>query len=354
MSSTSSLLVVGPFPPPVHGFAVITEAQANEIQSFQRVERFDVSSNASNRITRHLAQIWKCLLGVRAIASFGARGGRHMSLGANSRLGLVYTLLHVLTARMFGIKTRLHHHSYAYINTRSSLMALVCSCGGGGTEHVFLAKSMERSFRDRYPVEYVSHVLSNAPFVPPRQRENLLKSSDLTVGLLSNLSPEKGLLDFLETAHLVKQAGMPVKMRLAGPAPNPVDAQAISEAVEAGVVEWMGPLYGEDKYRFFDAIDLFLFPTRYQHEAQPTVIYEAFASGVPVVAFDRGAVREQVGDCLAVVDVDESFSAKALDVIRRQLGLSLEDRNALSDRARLIHLSESREALRKLRSLYML
>ncbi len=310
-----------------------------------------MSSDARKPILRHIGQTWKCLLGVKAIASFAIRGGKKMSLGANSRLGLLYTLLHVLTARFFKIQTCIHHHSYAYINNHSKLMRAVCSVAGLRSKHVFLSKSMLEKFESIYPVCTPSHILSNAPFVPIRKRERT-HSSTTTVGLLSNLSPEKGLMDFLETARLAKEAKLPVRMLLAGPVARMDDARAISDAVEAGIVEWQGPLYGEQKYHFFDSIDLFLFPTRYQHEAQPTVIYEAFASGVPVISFDRGTIGDQVEDCLLAINPKDNFSEVAIELIRQYTDLSAEEKSNLCDRAREIHERHSALSLRKLRDLY--
>jgi len=64
----------------------------------------------------------------------------------------------------------------------------------------------------------------------------------------------------------------------------------------ASDVEYVGPLYGEHKERFYRQLDVFLFPTNYANEAEPLVIYEAMRQGVHVIACDRGSIAEMLRD----------------------------------------------------------
>jgi hypothetical protein len=40
-------------------------------------------------------------------------------------------------------------------------------------------------------------------------------------------------------------------------------------------ITYLGPLYGESKSRFYASIDAFVFPTRYEHEADPRVVTQS-------------------------------------------------------------------------------
>jgi glycosyltransferase involved in cell wall biosynthesis len=64
----------------------------------------------------------------------------------------------------------------------------------------------------------------------------------------------------------------------------------------AGDVEYVGPVYGGQKERFYRQLDVFLFPTNYANEAEPLVIYEAMRQGVHVIACDRGAIAEMLSN----------------------------------------------------------
>lgn len=341
------LLAISHFPPPVHGFAVISEAMAQHINTWRPVEKLNFARPSGSPALKHLRQAAAALGICAGLVVRRMRGSREISMGVNGGLGLLYNLMICSVARVLRFRVVLHHHSYGYINRRSRLMGLLCALGGPKLEHVFLADCMAAQFQARYGAGQAAHVLENAlfvPAVPPLER----KPGPLRIGLLSNLSREKGLYDFLDTAKSLKRAGIEAEMHLAGPAAA-TDREAIKDAEEANLVRWLGPLYGSKKGAFFKDIDLFLFPTRYAFEAQPTVIYEAMAAGVPVIAFDRGAIREQVQDCLATVQEADNFAQQALGIIRK---LGCENLRARVETARRLHADVSQKAAETLRVIY--
>ncbi len=341
------LLIISHFPPPVHGFAVISEAMSREIKTWRPVEEFNMARPARVPLLKHMRQATAVLGICAALVSRRRRRCDEISMGVNGGVGQLYNLMIAAVARLLGFRIVLHHHSYGYITRHSRLMAVLCALGGAKLEHVFLAHSMARQFQARYGNTQVAHVLENALFVPSTPALDRAPGP-LRIGLLSNLSREKGLYDFLATATLLREAGLDAEMYLAGPA-GAEDLGAINAAVADGLVHWSGPLYGAEKDAFFAKIDLFLFPTRYVFEAQPTVIYEAMAAGAPVIAFDRGAIKEQVQDCLAVVDQADDFARRALDIITP---LSRNGAPTLPEKARALHAETSQKAALSLRQIY--
>ena len=105
---------------------------------------------------------------------------------------------------------------------------------------------------------------------------------------------------------------------LAGPPDGDAERAAIYSACrELGPrLEYRGPLYGEAKQAFFRAVDVFVFPTRYANEAQPAVVFEALAHGVPVLSYDRGCIANQIGSCGSVQVRDAEFLLFALDWLK--------------------------------------
>jgi glycosyltransferase involved in cell wall biosynthesis len=280
-------------------------------------------------------------VGITAIFRHRLRGCDQISLGCNGGIGKIYTLALVSAASIFGAKVALHHHSFGYINVRSSVMAAICYIGGRRVEHVFLGPSMQTAFFALYPQRAPAHVLANALFVPP-QPVRVTVPGRLTIGLLSNLSRDKGLYDFIATAERLHGEGLEVDLVLAGPVGDPADAEAIAKAEAAGFLRNLGPLYGDAKTAFFASIDLFLFPTRYRHEAQPTVIYEAFAAGVPVIAFSRGCIADQVKDCLAALPQNADFPSEVVDRCRDLSQLDAAGWEQLHAEARQRHTDDAR------------
>lgn len=357
MPEKSPVLMIGPFPPPVHGFAEITRALAAQLEASPGVMRVNTASALKPALLRHIAQILRNLRAGGQVVRAPARGQHQLSLGCNAGWGLLYTLFHAALARGAGLNVALHHHSYAYINRRTKLMALLCRIGGPRLTHVFLAEAMRESFCALYGDGLQTAILPNAIFVPAGGEKPPAPAPGgrpITLGLLSNLDADKGLHDFVATARLLHRDASANRLRmvLAGPIRSESDKELVMTAQAEGVLTWLGPLYGADKRRFFDALDIFLFPTRYRHEAQPTVIYEALASGVAVIAFDRGAIRDQVQDCLAVVPAEDDFAAAVQGALHKLLSFGPADWAQLRVSARERHARDITQGQRTIAALF--
>jgi glycosyltransferase involved in cell wall biosynthesis len=113
---------------------------------------------------------------------------------------------------------------------------------------------------------------------------------------MSNLSAEKGLRDVFQTFDRLRQRGVATELVLAGPAATPGDAELVDQLVTAAGdgVHYLGPVYGTDRDKFFDAVDIFLFPSRYRHESFGLVAGEALVRGVEIVAYARGCLTSEL------------------------------------------------------------
>ncbi|WP_161939910.1 glycosyltransferase family 4 protein [Dissulfuribacter thermophilus] len=157
-------------------------------------------------------------------------------------------------------------------------------------------------------------VLSNGALFPI-EKSSVQRPKVRTIGFLSNLTYEKGGGIVTALAKAIKDRSWPLKVVVAGPC---VDDQLSSElkAAEAkGILQWIGPVYGNEKEKFWSTIDVFIFPTQYQNEAEPLVLWEALATGTPVIAYRRGCIAEQVAEAGVIVPINENFIGKALSVL---------------------------------------
>ncbi|MGV2981987.1 glycosyltransferase family 4 protein [Camelimonas sp. ID_303_24] len=239
-------------------------------------------------------------------------------IGCDGGAGLLYAMALAVAARLAGCSLAFHHHSHIAPDRRRPLLAALLKLGGQQAVHVALRRPMADALRQRYGRSLRLTTLSNAAFIEPAAMVEIMDSAragrPLVIGMISNLSPAKGLDLFLALAGaLAAQHG--VRCLLAGPVASQKDRMAIDQSVAAGEVTWLGPVDGAAKSAFYQQIDLLVFPSRYANEAEPLVVLEAMAQGVPVLATDRGCIRDLVGDAGVVLASESHFVPHALELI---------------------------------------
>ena len=311
------IAVIGAFPPPVNGYAVITSSVEALLRGRYRTFRVNISPGTSNRGVRyHATRVSRVALAAgRLLWLRMSAGAFDTYIATESRAGLFYTIALAALARALGGRLYLHHHVFRYVDRRSRMVEMLLTAAGKNATHIFLCQCMRSKFAKRYKAPTNSVVVSNLAFATlPGDRCQEKESGPLTVGLLSNLTREKGLYAFLELAAAAKRECLPVRFVLAGPADNKEDAKAIAGSVKemALSLSYLGPVYGDDKRQFYRDIDVFVFPTTYANEAQPMVIFEALASGSRVIAYDRACIAEQIAGRGWIVPSNENFVEAAL------------------------------------------
>ena len=246
------------------------------------------------------------------------RRGGVVYVGLSGGHGQLIDALYMVIGRLTGQRLIIHHHSFAYLRpARRSTRWLLWLCGRA--THIALAEVMRDALASGFSIARSDIVvISNAAFMPAAgaaRTRPARSSTQIRIGFLSNITFDKGFEDFFRVMQAATEAGLPVIGAIAGPVAS--DAQATFEKLVAGStnVEVKGPLYGEAKTQFYSDIDIFLFPTRYQNEAEPVVIHEALASGVFVIANDRGCIGEMLQNGAGIATAETDFVRRTLSVV---------------------------------------
>jgi glycosyltransferase involved in cell wall biosynthesis len=350
-SKREPILIVGAFPPPINGYSTITKSLEQTLRAFRPTARIDISPGTSKRgFSYHFRRIRRVFSAmIRIIIARLRHRSFATYIAVESRAGLLYTIAIAVVARIVGSHVYLHHHVFRYIDQRSRLMAALIAITQGQATHIFLSERMGDLFERTYRSVALRVVLSNLAFVElpeVEEPEEGKRNGPLVVGLLSNLTREKGLFEFLTLADKFK-GSFAARFVLAGPTTTVEEAEAIAKATAAlgDSLTYCGPIFGGRKERFFNEVDVFVFPTFYENEAQPVVLFEALMHGCQVIASDRGCIAEQIAGQGTLIEKDFDFvdqAAKRLKVILRDRATLRTSRFDLAKKMRSDCMAERR------------
>ena len=137
--------------------------------------------------------------------------------------------------------------------------------------------------------------------------------------LMGNLGRAKGHFEALEALAKIRSDFPDSRLLFAGAVREPgVAAELRARANALGIedrVQFLGPIFGEEKARAFDESGIFLLPSH--TENMPVSIMEAMAAGLPVVATRVGAISEMVLDEETGLLVEPRDSSALAESIRR-------------------------------------
>jgi len=177
--------------------------------------------------------------------------------------------------------------------------------------------------------------------IPLRDRA---RNGEFRIGMIGRISPEKGQAEFLRAARILHGMAPECRFLICGaplfsnPAAMRYCAQ-LEELAEDLPVEFAG--WMEDVDGVLATLDLLVVPSA-PFDATPRVILEAFAAGVPVLAFDSGGIPEIVEYGVTGFVVDN----------RSPRGLAFGIRNLLREPHRLREAAEQARA--KARTIFTL
>ena len=101
-----------------------------------------------------------------------------------------------------------------------------------------------------------------------------------------------------------KKADLPISSIIAGPYLDQKTKELVENRVHAmHNIAYIGSVYVQKKQDFYSSIDAYLFPTKYQHESEGLVIYEAMSQATPGILYNRDCIEQIISD-----KVDKRFA----------------------------------------------
>jgi len=190
---------------------------------------------------------------------------------------------------------------------------------------IVLSQSLRYMLQPFLPINRI-YILKN--FVQDdlwaEQEEPIIHTDRLRILFLSNLIPEKGILDVLDALLLLKARGVPFHAALAGEV-LPIYQETIERKIQklADVVTYHGVVQGRTKRQLLHESNVFVLPTYYKMEGQPISILEAYATGNIVVTTDHAGICDIFSDGRNGFYVEKNSPneiADQLEMLHRNLG----------------------------------
>ena len=114
------------------------------------------------------------------------------------------------------------------------------------------------------------------------------------IGFLGRLIPAKGAMDAVEAVAVVRDAGVDVRLRIAGAGPESATLQRrVRELRLEDRVTFLGPVGGDQKKRLLAESELFVLPT-WHRERMPYALLEAMAAGAVPISCAAGDIDELI------------------------------------------------------------
>jgi len=228
----------------------------------------------------------------------------HMA-GVRRMYALISGLGYVFIGQTF--KQRLLTQIVAFLYRRGLKYNQVVFFQNPDDLHLFVSKSIVPKTVKPVLVNGSGVNIEKFAFAPP-------KLSPVTFLLIARLIKDKGILEYVESARLLKQKYPAAKCQLLGPLdinPAAITQEQLERWTKEGIIEYLGKT--NDVRPYIADASVFVLPSFYR-EGTPRSVLEAMSMGRPIITTDAPGCRETVidgknGFLVSVKDVDALKSA---------------------------------------------
>jgi glycosyltransferase involved in cell wall biosynthesis len=300
------ILVIGALPPPQHGVTGVNEILLRAVRQskafdvrhldisdrrpISTVERFDWG-NVYAALKHGMQCLWQLLAWRPDIV--------YVPLSQKA-LGFLRDSLFLVPARLVGCGVVVHLHGgnfhEFYRGASPLLQALIRFCLVRVHAAIVLGESLKSCFVGLVPHERIVVVPNGIPDfattgIPARPNARLRALYWGTV------DTEKGIHVFLDAALRILGQTDGIEFLVAGPWFRASERDEILNLVRTqnreNAIRFLGEVSGAKKNETLFSADILVFPSVDQ-EGLPLVVLEAMCAGLPVIAADRGCLREVV------------------------------------------------------------
>lgn len=293
------ILFILHLPPPVHGAAMVgkyiqdSELINNEFhcQFINLALAKDLNDIGKGGITKLINFIKKTNSIRRTVKEFKPD---LCYVTPNAKGGAFYKdFIIVQLLKILGCKILVHYHNKG-VSTRQNhfIDNILYKIFFKNIKVILLAKSLYPDFQ-KYVSQSHLYICPNG--IPQSPSLNTPQNKSLNILFLSNMMEEKGVWTLLEACKILRQKNLSFTCHFVGKWSDISEAEfkkkIFSNQMEQHVFSH-GAQYGKDKEKFWQACDLFVFPTYYHNESFPMVLLEAMQQKKACISTDEGGIPE--------------------------------------------------------------
>ncbi|WP_417625295.1 glycosyltransferase family 4 protein [Paremcibacter congregatus] len=302
MTKRAKIIAMVQLPPPMHGAAKMNqhavEALSDDFDLRLIEMRFatDLSDIARVSLRKCAIAIWLLL---RLIWALPGSSALYICFAPTG--GAYYRdCLYVLMAKMFGVPAILHIHGRGLPTMRQSRLGHWFQNQVFAKQTVILLGETLRSEVDGLAcnIAIIPNCLDDTAFATA-PTGSWHPHKPVQILWLSNLFRAKGIETLIAACAVLRDQGMPCNLTIAGAQGdmNEADINALlADCAMTSTARYFGAVSQSDRKVAFDQADLFVFPSHYANEAQPLVVLEAMAAGIPVITSNIATLPEFVRD----------------------------------------------------------
>lgn len=301
-----SVLFIMHYPPPVHGASMMGKYiyESSTIKNNFQADFINLSlSKKLNEIGRSgfgkaaglLSLQWKV-----AKALFKKRYDLCYITLTASNVGFYKDLLVIFMLKLFNKKIVYHFHNKGVAAAgHNKLNNYLYKYVFRNTNTILLSPLVYDDIKKYTKQSNIFYCNNGIPVNPEVFSKTEAVKDKCRLLFLSNMMEEKGVFVLLNACKQLKAKNCSFECHFIGAWFDITEKEFYQQVEEEGLEDCVfahGPKYGNEKSKFLDSTDIFLFPTYYHNEVFPLVNLEAMQYGIPVVSTFEGAIPDIVVD----------------------------------------------------------
>jgi len=335
------ILMIGPFPPPIHGMSLANRMLRDGlVERGHQVETLNTRTEISfgnlknqGRFTpkRFFGSVSQILKGIFRIL-FGPRLDVVYITPAQSEWGYLKYTPFIFSSALRGVRVFIHIHG-GYFRTmfdaskgwKRRLIKMSLDRISGA---IVLGPSLRHMFEDIVPDEKIfvcPNAVEDEIFATREEIEEKIrrweKDDTIRIVYLSNLMRSKGILDLLEAVKTLKNEKIKVHLDVAGAIEPDIESEVRRYFSELeAVVNYHGVVQGVKKKQLLLRNYIFCLPSKHPFgEGQPISILEAMANGCGIVTTNHGGIKDVAERAFSLFCGKEAWEITALTDALKQV-----------------------------------